>query len=156
MPLKLHYRLLQRGFLAYSRLARGMTLGVRAMLIENGGVLLVRHTYVPGWYLPGGGVEAGESVHEALAREAEEEAGALLTGAPELFGIYRNADTDARDHVALFVCRAWERRSGRRPPSREIAAVDIFPMSDLPADATPATAARIREVQSGAPPAEDW
>jgi hypothetical protein len=34
--------------------------------------------------------------------------------------------------------------------------VDIFPMSDLPADATPATVARIREVQSGAPPAEDW
>ena len=34
----------------------------------------------------------------------------MLTGPAELFGIYRNAHADVRDHVALFVCRDWERK----------------------------------------------
>ena len=107
-------RLRQRVFLAYSRLTRGMTLGVRAMLLKDEHVMLVRHSYVSGWYFPGGGVEAGESVREALVREMREEAGAVLTGPAELFGLYRNAHADVRDHVALFVCRAWERRGSAR------------------------------------------
>ena len=63
------HRLLQSAILAYGRRTRGMTLGVRALLVADGGVVLVRHTYTPGWYLPGGGVERGESVAEAVRRE---------------------------------------------------------------------------------------
>ncbi|MDQ3558629.1 MAG: NUDIX domain-containing protein [Pseudomonadota bacterium] len=156
MALKLHNRLLQRGYLAVSRITRGMTLGVRAMLLTDASVFLVRHSYMPGWYLPGGGVEAGESIAEALAREIMEEAGAALTGPPELFGVYRNRQADRRDHVALFVCRAWEQRSVPKIPNREIVAADRFRLDALPAETTPATRARIKEVLSGAPPAVDW
>ena len=50
----------------YFRFARGMTLGVRAVVIDaNDRVFLVRHTYVSGWYLPGGGVEVGQTFREA-------------------------------------------------------------------------------------------
>ena len=101
MALKRHQRVLQRAFLAYSRVSRGMTLGVRAALIRGEEVLLVKHGYVPGWYFPGGGVEAGETFGEALEREVLEEAGARLTGPPQLFGLYRNAHASRRDHVAL-------------------------------------------------------
>jgi ADP-ribose pyrophosphatase YjhB (NUDIX family) len=154
--LRLHHRILQRGYLAYSRLARGMTLGVRAMLVRDDTIVLVKHSYVPGWYLPGGGVEAGESLAEALAREIDEESGARLTGTAELFAIYRNARTDKRDHVALFVCREWECSGARKIPNREIVAVERFPPSALPDDATASTRARVREVFYGESPATDW
>ena len=103
-------RLRQRVFLAYSRITRGMTLGVRAMLLADNASCWCGTATCPGWYFPGGGVDAGENVREALVREMREEAGAVLTGPAELFGLYRNAHADVRDHVALFVCRAWEQR----------------------------------------------
>ena len=156
MALRMHHRVLQRAFLAYGRLSRGMTLGVRALLLADDQVLLVRHSYVPGWYLPGGGGEAGERGHEALAREVREEAGATLTGPPALFGLYRNAHADRRDHVALFVCRRWEQREPPKLPNREIVAAELFPRAALPEETTPATASRLREVLGGGPPSEDW
>jgi 8-oxo-dGTP pyrophosphatase MutT (NUDIX family) len=156
MPLKFHHRLLQRGYLAFSRLSRGMTLGVRAMLLKNSGVVLVKHSYMPGWYLPGGGVEAGETLAEALAREVAEEAGAALTGPARFFGLYRNPQADRRDHVGLFVCREWEQRFPPRVPNAEIIACELFPLDALPDGITPATEARLREVLGGAPQSADW
>ena len=61
ISMKAHHRWRQRAYLAYARLSRGMTLGVRGLLIKDDRVVLVKHSYVPGWYLPGGGVEPGES-----------------------------------------------------------------------------------------------
>ena len=156
MPLKLHHRLIQRGFLAASRFTRGMTLGVRAMLIDGDRVLLAKHTYVPGWYFPGGGVEAGESFREALVREMREEAGATLTGPEKLFGLYRNPASDPRDHVALYVCRDFERDAAFRVPNAEILALDSFPLSALPENVSRGTLARIHEVHFGEPPSADW
>lgn len=156
MALRPHHRLMQQGYLAYSRIARGMTLGVRAMLLKDDSVILVKHSYLPGWYLPGGGVEAGESFGEALEREAREEAGVVLSGPPQLFGIYRNGQVHRRDHVALFVCRNWQRVAAPNIPNREIVACEPFALDDLPVDASPATLARIREVLGGEPPSTDW
>ena len=155
MTLRPHQRFLQRGFLAYSRLTRGMTLGVRAMLLKDGQVLLVKHSYVAGWYFPGGGVEPGESIAEALDREIREEAGALLTAPPQLFGVYRNAHADRRDHVVLFVCREWS-RTPLALPNGEIVAAEFFPLDRLPEDAGKGTKTRLRELLNGEAPAADW
>lgn len=59
----------------YFLLQRPMTLGVRGLVYDRTGnaVFLIRHTYVPGWQLPGGGVETGETMLQALERELGEE-----------------------------------------------------------------------------------
>jgi ADP-ribose pyrophosphatase YjhB (NUDIX family) len=152
--LKPWHRLLQRGLLAYGRLSRGITLGVRGVVLDGDKVLLVRHSYVPGWYLPGGGVEAGETAEDALARELDEEAGVRLTARPELFGLYHNQRAHRLDHVALYVCRQW-RREPRRA-NAEILACELFPLADLPDGATAATRARLEEVLGGRALASTW
>ena len=87
---------------------RAVTLGVRAVVLDGtGGVLLVRHSYTPGWYLPGGGVDRGETAEAAVIRETREEAGILCLERPVLHGLFHNARLP-RDHVACYVIRHFE------------------------------------------------
>ena len=140
----------------YWRFARAMTLGVRALVIDGEGrIFLVKHSYVSGWHLPGGGVEAGETLVEAAARELREEGNIELTAPPRLHGIFFNSRASRRDHVALFVVRAF-RQVAAPVPDREIVAHGFFAPDALPDETTASTRARITEVLSGAPMGEHW
>src|SRR2546423_13659753 len=148
--------LLRRIFHLYWRLARGMTLGVRAVVLDGDNrIFLVKHSYVSGWHLPGGGVEVGETLAEALARELREEGNIEITAPPRLHGLFFNNRASRRDHVALFVVRAF-RQSAVPVPDREIVAHGFFAADALPNDTTAATRARIIEVLGGAPLSERW
>lgn len=132
---------------------RPLTLGVRAAIFDaEGRVCLVRHGYMPGWYMPGGGVEPGEDVLTAMIREVREEVALAVRGRPVLHGIFR---ATRRDHVLIYVVREFE-RLGQRPPDREIAESGFFPVDALPAATTRATRARLAEIASGAEPAARW
>ena len=154
-PSSLRARLVSKIITFTAAFQRPMTLGVRGLVIDaENRVLLVRHTYVPGFYLPGGGVERGETLAEALARELSEEAGVLIANAPILQGVYLNRRISPRDHVALFLVREFSRDS--RPPDHEIAEAGFFPRDALPAGTTPATRARLAEVFEGAEVSPYW
>ena len=147
---------LRRVLHIYWRFARGMTLGVRALVIDDKGrVFLVKHSYVSGWHLPGGGVEAGETIIQALARELREEGNIDLTEPPQLHGVFFNDRVSRRDHVALFVVRGFH-QSAAPLPNHEIIAHGFFAVDAMPNDTTAATRARIIEVLGGAPASERW
>ncbi len=130
---------------------RPMTLGVRAVVIDgDDSVLLVRHSYVSGWHFPGGGVEVGETCMEALARELEEEASVALEGSPLLHGVFLNAQLSRRDHVAVYLVRAF-RVLGARTPDWEIKEARFFPRSALPEGTTAGARARLAEIFDSAP-----
>ena len=149
-------RLFGRSLHAFWRWSRGLTLGVRGLVIDDAGrVFLVKHSYVRGWYLPGGGVEAGETLRQALARELREEGNIEIVKPAELYGIYFNPTNSKRDHVALFVIELY-RQAAPPQKNREIVEHGFFAPTALPADATPATRARIGEVLQGKPSAERW
>lgn len=140
----------------YWRMSRGMTLGVRGMAIDaQGRIFLIRHSYVPGWHLPGGGVEPHETLREALAREMLEEGNIALLQPPRLFGMYHNRSVSGRDHVALFVTEAFS-QSAPPQPNAEIVAHGFFARDALPLETTPGTRARIAEVLDGVAPSEQW
>src|SRR5882672_4117922 len=102
----------------YWRFARGLTLGVRALVIdEKGRVFLVKHSYVSGWHLPGGGVETGETVIDALVRELAEEGNIEPTAPPALHGVFFNDHVSRRDHVVVFVLRNF-RQTAQPLPGR--------------------------------------
>lgn len=133
-----------------------MTLGVRGLVVNAAGeILLVKHSYVNGWHLPGGGVERGETLRDALVRELAEEGGVTLEGETPLFAIYFNSSASPRDHVALFVVRAFQQEPEFRP-NAEIVGRDFFSRQTLPSDTTRATRRRIVEVLDGAPVSARW
>ena len=146
-------RLLHLWFL----LARPMTFGARALVHDRtaGAVFLIRHTYVPGWQLPGGGVEPGETALEALARELAEEGNIALTGPPTLKSLHFNRQSSRRDHVAFYLVENF-RQTAPKAPDREIAEAGFFPLDALPEGVTAATLRRIDEALAGAEPSQYW
>ena len=129
--------------------ARPMTLGVRGVVIDPAGaVLLVKHSYVAGWHFPGGGVEVGETCETALARELAEEAHVIVEAPTVLHGLFFNRHVSLRDHVAVYVVRHF-RVLGERAADREILAARFFAPDSLPEDTSRATRARLGEILEG-------
>ena len=147
---------LRRVLHLYWRFARGMTLGVRGVVLDGDDrVFLVKHSYVAGWHLPGGGVEVGETFLDALRRELAEEGRIEILGEPALQGVFLNSHVSRRDHVAVYLIRNF--RHDRMPePNREIIACGFFQPAALPAETTTGTRLRISEALEGSTPIATW
>ncbi len=138
-------------------LIRPMTLGARVMLFnERGEICLIRHGYVAGWQLPGGGVDRGETISAAAARELAEEAGFEPAEPMTLFAVYKNEKASMRDHVVLYICRAATPLAGFKVDGREIVACKFFSPDALPDDVTGSTRRRITEVTGALAPGLYW
>ncbi|MGA0601852.1 NUDIX domain-containing protein [Caulobacter sp. KR2-114] len=140
---------------AAARRTRAMTLGVRGLVTDaEGRVLLIRHTYVKGWYMPGGGVERGETAEEALERELLEEAGVRMTGRARLLSFHSNHVRFPGDHVLIYRVEAWEATTPTQ--TGEIAEIAWFAPDALPDGVTPSTRRRIEEALDGEAPHPHW
>ena len=98
--------------------------------MPDGGIVLVRRKHPPpGWALPGGFVEAGESAAAAARREVQEETG-LGVELVELFHVYADPARDPRGPTlgVVFIGRAWGFPAG----ADDAAEARIFSLDALP------------------------
>ncbi len=142
---KMFIRFLYFGFKTYCFLFRPLRVGVRVLMLKDGRVWLVRHTYITGWFLPGGGPKRGETLEQAARREAFEETGAQL-GDVTLMGVYTSFIQWKTDHTTVFLCRDFT-ISGK--PDHEIAEVHAYPLDKLPDDVFSSHRLRLDELRTG-------
>jgi ADP-ribose pyrophosphatase YjhB (NUDIX family) len=145
------YRAAGRAMRLYARIVRPRTFGVRALVLDPAGrVALVRHHYIDGWYLPGGGVDRGESADAAIRRELIEEVGLRAVTIAGLLGVYHNRGEAKDDHVVVYRCVVDDPAALRAADRREIAEAGWFALDALPDGTSPATRRRIDEHRAGA------
>ena len=118
------------------------TMGARALVLRDNSILLVKHTYMPGWYTIGGGIESGETGLQVLRRELQEEVGITLRELPSILGFYHNYTQKRDDYVITYICKEFEKQDVF---SKEILKEKWFSLDDLPSDISPATKRRIEE-----------
>ena len=140
LMLRFAYRLMKISWF----IRRPITVGVRVILIQGEKILLVRHTYQDAWYFPGGGVKRGETLEEAVRREAQEEAGVSLEKL-SLFGVYTSFIEHKNDHIVVFFSDAFS-LTGKS--DREIERIEFFSLSRLPEDLAPGCLHRVQEYQA--------
>jgi 8-oxo-dGTP pyrophosphatase MutT (NUDIX family) len=128
-------------------------LGVAGAVFDpDGRVLLVRHRYNPGWRLPGGGVDRGETPDAAIRRELREEVG-LEGGACEFVGLYTRKAGWATSLVALYRVAGG---AVNFRPNLEISAILFADPEAPPEGATPATLKRLAELRGAVPLSPHW
>jgi 8-oxo-dGTP pyrophosphatase MutT (NUDIX family) len=133
-----------------------LTIGVRIIVRDAGGqVLLVRHTYTPGWHFPGGAVDKRETAADAAVRELREEALIEALGPPRLVGVYLSLTQQKSDHIVLFEGGDWRAVDGKRR-QLEIAETGFFPVGDLPKGTTGGTRRRLAELSGDAAQSTAW
>lgn len=154
-----HHRLAGRAARLVWFVTRPRTFGVRAVVTDAAGrVALVHHTYLRGWYLPGGGVKKGEGAAAALARELAEEIAVAEFRIDRVLGVYHARREYKDDHVVVYVVRVPEDAgaSMRRADALEIAEARWFAIDDLPEDISPATRRRLDEYRAGTVGGGPW
>jgi len=109
------------------------TLTVDAIIKTNDDkVVLVKRKNPPykGWWaLPGGIVEYGETVEEAVKREVKEETG-LEVEIEKLVNVYSDPNRDPRGHF-ISICFLCRRIGGTLEAATDAAEVSVFPLKEV-------------------------
>ena len=127
------------------RLRKGLTLGAQGVVIDgNERVLLVRHSYRPGWFFPAGRRMERDDRDGACQRTRGGGRRESQRACPT-HGIFANFASFPGDHIALFVVRHWRRNGDYRKPG-EIAETGMFGAREMPDETDAGTRTRLREI----------
>lgn len=150
----MYLKLLYLAYKIFCFIFRPVRTGVRVILLQGNEVMLVRHTYVPGWFMPGGGLKRNETLDQAARREAYEETGAELKELT-LMGVFTSFIQWKTDHAIVFLCRDFN-ITGKS--DSEIAEMRLFALDELPADIFPSHRRLLESYRSGHIPANfgEW
>lgn len=108
---------------------------VAAARTADGRLLLIRRGDSGKWALPGGTLEWGENLRDAIQREVFEETGATVTALGELLGTYSRPDRDPRFHAVTVVVGATiTAPDASRVNPVEVTEVGLFHDDQLPSD----------------------
>jgi len=108
---------------------------VAAARTADGRLLLIRRADSGKWALPGGTLEWGENLRDAITRELFEETGARVSELGELLGVYSAPERDPRFHaVTVLVAASVSEPDATRVNPVEITEVGLFRDDELPAD----------------------
>jgi 8-oxo-dGTP pyrophosphatase MutT (NUDIX family) len=154
MQFVLFHQMLNRIVRKFQSLIGMQTIGARAIVINpQNQVLLVKHTYQPHWYTPGGGIQNGESIKAGLLRELKEEVGIIATGEVELFGIYHHTYLNVSDHPIIYIVKQYNQIESHSP---EIESMQWFDYDYLPAMISPGTKRRLDEYFGKVKQSDRW
>jgi len=155
--MELIYKIFWRLKVVYCFLLRPVTLGVKGLVIDQDDrVLLVKHTYKPGWHIPGGAVDRRETALESVKRELEEEAGIVCKTEPEVWpGLFYNTGDFKNDHIVLFIVKDWQIDHSKKTAG-EISDAQFFKADQLPQDISVGSRRRIEEYFAGPKQRFDW
>jgi 8-oxo-dGTP pyrophosphatase MutT (NUDIX family) len=129
----MYFKVLYFFYKIYCFIFRPIRMGVRVLMLQDNRVWLIRHTYLSGWFMPGGGLKKWETLEDAVRREAREETGAKL-GEISLVGVFTSFIQWKTDHAVVFLCRDFE-FTGKS--DGEIAEMRQFALDALPEDTFP-------------------
>lgn len=154
MKLTLLHQIANRVIRKYQSLLGICTLGSRAIVLNSQNqVLLVKHTYQPHWYIPGGGVKKRESAKKAVLRELKEEVGLTVIGEPELFGVYHHTYLGVSDYPIIYVVKNYSLTDAYSP---EIEQMGWFDYTNLPDMTSPGTKRRLNEYFTNSQRSDAW
>jgi ADP-ribose pyrophosphatase YjhB (NUDIX family) len=154
--MSLGYRLIGKAARLWWKIRRPRTLGVRALVVDSAGrIVLIRHSYVGGWHMPGGGVDKGESFERAAHRELREETGITDAAIERVLGVYHSRKEGKDDHIVVYVMRVGAVEA-RAADAREIEEAGWFAVDGLPDGVSAATLRRIEEYRAGTTGSGTW
>lgn len=148
------YRIAQMLRLIWWRVAKPDIYGVKAVVLKDNQILLIRHSYANRhlYMLPGGGLGHNETVEAAISREVMEETGCHISNI-RTHGQFCEASKGAKNHITIMVAYTQDTPIC---DGREIIEAAFFPVNNLPENIAKASFRRIKEIIENRPPAEHW
>ena len=145
----------RRFLMIYWAIFKPLSFGTRVMLLCKNEVLLVKHTYISGYFLPGGGVKKSELFENSARRELKEEVGILVNNL-SVFGIYKSIKEQKYTTNVVFISKL-SKKPTLKIQKDELVEAGFFNINKLPLKTSPGTKRRIKEyIEGNFPITGEW